>query len=201
MTVVPTHPLRCRCGLLQGQVRIARSAVRALCYCRDCQAYARFLGGDLLDPAGGTEVVAMPAGSVRLEAGLDSLACLSLGPRGILRWHARCCGTPIANTPRDARVPYAGVVQACLGDEASRRASFGPVRVSVNRRSARGNPVVVPRVPAAIALGRLGASLLGARLSGGYRQTPLFDFPAGRPVRAPRVLTLAEREQAYRDPA
>ena len=31
------HPLRCRCGTLQGHVRVGARANRGLCYCRDCQ--------------------------------------------------------------------------------------------------------------------------------------------------------------------
>jgi hypothetical protein len=195
------HPLRCRCGTLQGHVRVARTATRALCYCRDCQAYARFLGGDLLDGAGGTEVVATQPANVRFDAGLESLACLSLSPRGILRWYAQCCRTPIGNTPRDPRIAYVGLVQACLGDEPARRASFGPVRLAVNRSSARGHAAAAPRIHAAIALCNLGTSLLAARVSGRYRQTPFFDAASGEPVRKPHVLSPAERAQAYRDTA
>jgi hypothetical protein len=195
-----THPLRCRCGRLQGHVRVSRTATRAICYCRDCQAYARFLGGDLLDAAGGTEVVAMSPGNVRLEAGVESLACLSLSPRGILRWYADCCRTPIANTPRNPRVAYAGLVQSCLGDESARQASFGPIRLAANRKSARGKPLAVPPARAAVALCNLGLALLGARVSGGYRHTPFFDPASGKPVRARWVLSADERAQAYRDP-
>ncbi len=194
-----THPLRCRCGRLQGEVRVSRAATRAICYCRDCQAFARFLRDDLLDAAGGTEVVAMAPANVSLEAGLESLACVSLSPRGILRWYAECCRTPIANTPRNPRVPYAGLVHACLGDEPGRRASFGPIRLSANRKSAHGDAVAVPWPRAAVALGSLGAALLAARVSGGYRQTPFFDLASGKPVRERRVLSPKERAQAYRD--
>ncbi len=194
-----THPLRCRCGSLQGRVRVTRTATRALCYCLDCQAYARFLGGDLLDAAGGTEVVAMSPGNVRLESGLQSLACLSLSPRGILRWYADCCRTPIANTPRNPRVPYVGLVHACLGDAPAREASFGPVRLVANRKSARGEAASVPPHRAAVALCSLGAALLAARVSGAYRQTPFFDAASGEPVRTRWVLSPAERAQAYRD--
>lgn len=200
-TSAPDHPLRCRCGRLQGRVRRSRAAIRALCYCRDCQAYARFLGGDLLDESGGTEVVATRPGDVRFDSGLESLACVRLSPRGILRWYAACCRTPIGNTPRNPRVPYVGLVHACLGDEAARQASFGPVRLAANRPSAIGKPAKVPLMRAAAALGGLGASLLAARITGAYRQTPFFEPETGRPVRSPHVLTDAERAEAYRAPA
>jgi len=52
------RPLRCQCGLVQGKVDV-RHSVRAVCYCKDCQASARFLGreAEILDRFGGTEII------------------------------------------------------------------------------------------------------------------------------------------------
>lgn len=95
-------PFRCDCGSLKGRLETRRSAGRARCYCRDCQAYARYLGREqaLLDGNGGTEIIACVPGGVQFTVGVDRLACVSLGERGLLRWHAQCCRTPIGNTPR-----------------------------------------------------------------------------------------------------
>jgi hypothetical protein len=191
-----SHPLRCRCGALQGEVELSRTATRAICYCRDCQAYGRFLGGAVLDGSGGTEVVAMHPRNARFLAGLDSMACLSLSPRGILRWYARCCRTPIGNTTRNRRVAYLGLVHACLGDAEARRESFGPVRLVANRRSALGPAASAGPVSSVLALANLGTGVLGARLTGSYRHSPFFD-DTGEPVRVPYVLSLEERAQAY----
>jgi ABC-type molybdate transport system substrate-binding protein len=39
------HPLRCKCGTVRGYVAYgANTANRGVCYCKDCQAFARFLG-------------------------------------------------------------------------------------------------------------------------------------------------------------
>ena len=38
------HPLRCRCGTLRGQVSHPEKVSRGVCYCKDCQAFAHFLG-------------------------------------------------------------------------------------------------------------------------------------------------------------
>ena len=40
------HALQCRCGTLKGQVARAETANRGVCYCKDCQAFAHFLGGE-----------------------------------------------------------------------------------------------------------------------------------------------------------
>lgn len=192
------HPLRCRCGALEGHVIASRSATRAMCYCRDCQAYARFLGeAGIVDEAGGTDVVAMLPAHVHLTHGLQHLACLSLRERGLLRWYASCCATPLANTPRNPGVPYAGVIHTCLGDTAAIERTFGPLRIAVNTKSARHD---VRSTPLATACGVLGlaAALLGARLSGSYRRNPFFEADLRAPVRPARVLTPDERAQAYR---
>lgn len=190
------HPLRCRCGHLQGMVRLPAVACRAVCYCRDCQAYARHLDCvRVLDPLGGTEVVATLPGRIRFTEGDDALACLSLSPRGILRWYAACCATPIGNTSRNAKVPYVGLVHICLGQPPSPEQSFGPVRALVNTASAHG-PVRAQPLATALALVRPALAMAAARLGGGWRRTPFFDAATGRPVRDPRVLTLQERAAA-----
>jgi len=35
---------------------------------------------------------------VHIDDGAEHLACLRLSPKGLLRWYASCCDTPLANT-------------------------------------------------------------------------------------------------------
>ena len=69
--------------------------------------FAHFLerAEDVLDGYGGTEVLQLSQGRLRLERGSDRLACLRLTPRGLLRWYAGCCDTPIGNVPAQRRLP------------------------------------------------------------------------------------------------
>jgi hypothetical protein len=192
------HPLQCRCGTLKGSVRCVERANRAVCYCKDCQAYARHLGVDniVLDASGGTDVVATVAKHVALTAGIGSLACLSLSEKGLLRWYARCCNTPIANTPRNYKLSYAGLVHTCLkASGPSLDESFGPVRVRVNTGSANGSVEGTP-VASAFMLLRLLPSLARARIDGSYERTPFFDANTGDPVARPKVLSRIERARA-----
>jgi hypothetical protein len=195
------HSLQCRCGQLKGSVTPARSTQRVACYCRDCRAYACHLGDDgVLDAHGGTEIVASLPCHVHFQAGDDALACLSLSPRGLLRWYAACCGTPIANTPRNPKVAYVGLVHSTLERGAPPLAqSFGPLRMKVNTGSATGPVTKTAPLAAAGSLFGLGSTLLGARLGGGWRDNPFFDTATATatPVRPVRVLTLEERQQAY----
>lgn len=192
------HPLRCACGKLRGHLVPVRSARRAACYCRDCRAYARHLGhAGVLDDKGGTEVVALHPRHVHF-ADTSTLACLSLRKGGLLRWYASCCGTPIANTPRDPKVAYAGVIHSCLEPgPPSLAESFGRKVVAVNTASALGT-VEASSLAMAGAVVHLGAMILGARLAGSYRDNPFFRD--GRPILKATVLTDDERERAYREP-
>ena len=110
-------PLRCACGSVQGEVDLERAWTRVSCYCRDCQAFARFLGRPgLMDAAGGSDIAAMAPDAVRFTAGQEHLACMSLGPNGLLRWYADCCRTPLANLTRNPKFFYCGLATACLED-------------------------------------------------------------------------------------
>jgi len=103
-----SFPLRCACGRLEGHVAATHRAGRAICYCRDCQAFARFLGSPeaTLDVLGGTDIITTAPRFVQFTAGTEQLQCMSLGPRGLLRWYAGCCRTPIGNTPRNPKLSY-----------------------------------------------------------------------------------------------
>lgn len=191
------HPLRCRCGALKGYVSHPEKASRGVCYCKDCQAFAHFLGtpGDILDEMGGTDVIATMPKYVTFTQGIEALACMSLTEHGLLRWYASCCDTPIGNTPRNYKVSHVGLVHTCLEDPLrTLESSFGPVRMRGNIKSAKGKPKLMPLSTVASIL-RFLRSLLRARLDGSYKYTPFFTLDRGTPVVAPKVLTKSELER------
>ena len=168
-----------------------------VCYCKDCQAFAHFLksADTVLDAQGGTAIVATVPQQVVFSQGLDALACMSLSDHGLLRWYASCCNTPIGNTPRGSRTPYVGLIESCLkSNSPSLEESFGPVRMVLNTKSARGR---VKSTPLGNLVGMLGLmrSVIGTRLSGAYKRNPFFGAAAGAPVARPRELTKVERER------
>src|SRR3984957_228070 len=90
---------------------------RFICYCKDCQAFARFLErADVLDAAGGTDIFQMPPGRVTLAAGTDAVRCLRLRDTGVFRWYADCCRTPIANTAGPG-FPVVGVIHSFMDQD------------------------------------------------------------------------------------
>lgn len=187
----------CRCGALRGEIEPRDVYARATCYCRDCQAFAHTLGReDVLDAEGGTDLVAMLPAGVRFTDGADRLACLSLSPKGLLRWHSRCCDTPIANTPRDPAMPYVGVLGNCVeGYPDALDASVGPSRIALNVKSARGEVSQTP-LRTFVGVMRIIGGVLVARLRGHHRGNPFFITDPSRPIVEPRVLTRAERAAA-----
>lgn len=183
--------LQCKCGTVQGCVDLRKSCGHATCYCVDCQAFARFLGAqdEVLDPHGGTEIVAMLPADVRFTAGVDKIACMSLSEKGLLRWYASCCRTPIANTPRDRKLPYIGVLAACLPklDE-----TLGPPRIALHTSSAVGETKSTP-LRTFFGVCRIMGNVIGARFAGRYKSNPFFVADSSTPINEPRVLTKAER--------
>jgi hypothetical protein len=174
---------------------------RATCYCRDCQAFARFLGGGgLLDPRGGTDIVASAPDAIRITAGAEQVVCMSMGPKGLLRWYAACCRTPLANTSRAPTLYYTGLVATCLGvAPAEVDAAFGTRdRIVANVASAT---VPVRASPLRLLAGgaRIFGPVIVARLRGRRAGAPFFDRE-GRPVCEPEVIT-RERRQALQSDA
>ncbi|MFY3383443.1 DUF6151 family protein [Paracidovorax sp. MALMAid1276] len=200
-----THRLQCRCGQVAGELADTPSALHIVCYCRDCQAYAHHLGqaDTVLDALAGTEVVATHARNVSFTQGAEHIACVSLTDKGMLRWYARCCHTPLANTGRDWRMPYVGLVHSSLrsaprgtDSETLGPPVFRPVQMHHETSGAKGG------TPPKLGAWKQARALLGfmpriaaARLTGSYRRTPFFDG-AGVPVAPVQVLTAAEHARA-----
>lgn len=192
----PNHLLRCQCGRVQGQVNISGALTRAICYCKDCQSFAHFLGKDkeILDELGGSDIVPTAPRNVTFTQGKELLACMQLSPKGLLRWYASCCNTPIGNTWRSSKLSYVGLVHNCLESSGkSMDESFGPVKVYVNPQSAKGEV----RSKSTGMLGMLFSwitMMLGERLSGRYKLSPFFDGNTGASIAVPTILTLEERQ-------
>lgn len=193
------HRFQCQCGTLKGEVSSPERGMRAVCYCGDCQTYAHLLGHPhrVLDPLGGTDVVATHARYVTFTSDTQTLACLSLSPRAVLRWYARCCDTPIANTPRNWKLPYVGMVHTCLRQPEPLERSFPEVEMRINRKSANGNAAGGGNLRGLLRFGGMVLRLTASRLDGGYHETPFFDA-IGVPVAEAVVAPLAEVEAARR---
>jgi hypothetical protein len=192
-----THPIQCRCGTLKGHVSPSQGANRCVCYCRDCQAFAHFLGraDEILDASGGTDVIQTRAANMVFTEGKEALACMRLTPNGMLRWYSSCCNTAVGNTVANSKVSFVGLVHVCLeGAGPTLDASFGPVQAYVNTRSAKGGGKSSPLALVAVIL-RVGGIVARARVDGSYKRSPFFSPDTGAPVASPKVLSPGERDR------
>lgn len=193
-----TVELRCACGSVRGAGHglSARTGTRVVCYCIDCQTYARHLGHaeQVLDAAGGTEIFQTTPRRVTIEAGLEHLRCLRQSPKGALRWYAGCCNTPVANGIENPRYAFAGLVRPFLrfDSDADREATLGPVLGAVLPEQAQGAPLH-PRASRSL-LGRTVLRILWGSARGHHRPTPFFD-DAGRPVAKIEAMDLQTRRR------
>lgn len=189
-----THSIQCNCGSLKGTLSQTESVNRCVCYCADCQAFARFLKreSEILDEVGGTDIIQTIPKNVTFVEGMANLACMRLTTNGLLRWYSACCNTPIGNTPPNFKTSLIGLVHSCLKPErGSFDEVFGPVRMYVYTKYAKGE-----RKPKSVGLPagilRVTGMILKARFSGSYRHTPFFVPESGAPIVTPKVLSSQE---------
>jgi hypothetical protein len=189
----PTVDVRCRCGEVEGRLSNAgRETVnRVVCYCDDCQAYLHHLGrADLLDAHGGSDIVQVAPAALSYARGADRIAAVRLKPKGLYRWYASCCKTPLGNTIGPG-IPFVGIVAHAFRspDEV-----FGPPVGGILGKFAVGTP---PPGSTGLNLRLIGGAIrkiLGWKVDGQTWPHPFFD----RATRAPRypitVLTHEQRE-------
>jgi hypothetical protein len=193
--------LACRCGEIHGWARgVSPSTVnRAICYCDDCQAFLHHIErADLLDAYGGTDVVQVAPQTVTFDRGTERIVGLRLTPKGLYRWYASCCKTPLGNTLSPS-LPFIGMATEVFrgAPDASRRdALFGSVRGAVNAKYATG---VVPEGSTKIYQGmgllvHMLRLMLGWKFSGKTWPHPFFDRATRAPSRPLTTLSPDERE-------
>ena len=193
-------PLRCRCSHVRGVARevAPQTGFRFICYCGDCQAFARFLKrADMLDCAGGTDIFQMPTGRVKLTAGTDAIRCLHFSAK-VFRWYTDCCRTPIGNTA-GPRFPVVGVIHAFMDHDAdgpSRDETLGAPLCRIFERSAVGPLPSNAPPPLSLAFMPVRIStLLRWWWRGLGRPNPFFDERTNAPLSVPRRFTPDERAE------
>ncbi|MCA9600662.1 MAG: DUF6151 family protein [Polyangiales bacterium] len=191
--------IRCDCGRFEAELRgfPRNSPGRLVCYCDDCQAFARAIGrDDVLDPYGGTEVVPVYPRETFFLKGRELLRCNRLTPRGLFRWTTTCCNTPIANTRPG--LTWVGVFHNTYTvEDPNYLERLGPVRSRIMGRHAKGNPpfavddgIGVRGVLAVLPFMAKGMLLRMARPS------PFFEADGVTPISPPVVLGVKEKEDA-----
>jgi hypothetical protein len=189
--------LQCRCREVRGLVtNVSPSTVnRVVCYCDDCQAFLHHLGrADLLDAQGGTDLIQIAPASLMFVQGTERIVGLRLTPKGLYRWYASCCRTPLGNTLSPA-IPFVGVVAQAFESETQRPddligrpigAIYGKYAVG---RAPEGSTRLSPRLMA-----RAIRMVLGWRLRGQTWPHPFFERGSRKPRFAVTTLSPGARE-------
>jgi hypothetical protein len=189
--------IQCECGTFRAQLENfpRNTPGRLACYCDDCQTFLHHLNrSDLLDGAGGTEVVPVYPAEVRIVSGREVIRCLRLSPNGLLRWYASCCNTPVTNTRPG--YPWMGTIFRVFTVQDPRylERTLGPVKSRIMGRFARGAP------PSGTAqkidfkgFMTVLPFLLKGLLTGKARSSPFYEQDGKTPIVAPVVLSLQER--------
>ena len=131
-------PLRCQCGRMRGVASHVSpsSGFRFVCYCGDCQAFARFLDrADVLDHAGGTDIFHMPPARVKLTAGAEACDACASPARS-------CAGTANVAGRRSPTLPRgrASLSSAwCIASWTTRPTADPGTRCSVRRSAGSSN--------------------------------------------------------------
>ena len=190
--------LACACGSFQAVIRdaSARTGNHAICYCVDCQAFARHLGqgARILDASGGTQIYQAQPYQVSIETGAENLAVLQLAKKGLYRWYASCCNTPLCNTMGSAKFSFVGFMVPNMKPPLD---ALGPVRFRYKRDQATA-PVSEPSGSLLRFAMRTARNAMRSRLNGKWRETPFFDASTGQSAAKPYRLSEAEREKAYK---
>lgn len=189
-------PVACTCGKLKGQLQAISPdrGTRYVCHCKDCQAFIHFLKrqSDVLDQNAGTGVFQTRPSRLTILRGIDQLQCIRLTAKPTLRWYTRCCNSPLFNTTSSGKYPFLSVICHCT-DPGLRDDAMGPIRGHLSATEAIGD---MSRKPEAGGTGMLLGvvyRMLCERLSGRYKETPLFDPVTGEPVAVPAFMNPADR--------
>lgn len=180
MTAGADIPFACRCGAVSGTLHDVRphEGTHVVCHCASC-ARAMQLSGLGDEAGGGVDLWQTTPDRIEITTGADRLIPVRLSPKGLFRWTAKCCDTPMVNTFGTPALPFAGLLTRNLSDPAP----LGPVIAhgfvtgpNGKQRHQNGGRVIW----------RMLKRTAAAKLSGRAKQTPFFNAD-GSPTTAPEL--------------
>ena len=183
----------CRCAQVSGTVVNYRrsQANRVVCYCGDCRGFVDWLKQpEHVDAHGGVDILHLAQGDVRINQGHELVACMRLSPKGMFRFYATCCSTPLGST-MSAGFPLVGFPTTILDASVDRAQILGPALV-VNGASALAGPVEERKLAVFGMLIRVGTLLAQWKITGRGKPSPYFN-DQGQPVAVANVITKDER--------
>jgi len=189
--------LRCRCGGVRAVIAgvSSRTVNRVVCYCDDCQAFVHQLGrADLLNAKGGSDIVQVAPSTLTFVQGQDRIAGVRLSPKGLYRWYASCCNTPVGNTLTPT-VPFVGIIaQAFEGGASAVDDVAGPPIGAILGKYAVGEPPAGSTgLNLSLVLRAIG-KVLSWKVLGKTWPHPFFKREAREPIYPITVLSREQRD-------
>lgn len=184
--------LKCNCGKVAGIAHNIKPGYgnRLICYCKDCQAFAKHLkrDADTLDSYGGTDILQLPPSLIEIQQGFENISCLRLSNKGLYRWFTACCNTPIGNTV-GLNLPLIGVIHTFIQSDQNIDAKIGPVAGSVYTEHAVSElPLKLNHSQSKLGIIlRVLRKILIWKITGKGNPNPFFDR-TGKPVVKPCVV-------------
>ena len=191
--------VECDCGKVKATIESKHlRGYRAVCLCDDCQAYAHYLQrADILDANGGTDIIPAMPSHYTIQEGHEKIKCVRLSDKGMFRWYASCCQSPIGNSMSSRAMPYLGVPSRMFNKKNSTEQienEFGPVRERIQAQFAKGPlPPLAQKTVSLPFMLRVIKFIAFAKLSRAGSSSPFFKAD-GKPVSEPYVLTTQERD-------
>lgn len=169
------------------------TVTRIVCYCDDCQAFLHHLGRrEFMDEQGGSDIVQIAPAALSFQRGTEQIAAVRLSPKGLFRWYATCCKTPLGNTLTPA-VPFIGILTPAFVS-ANPDELFGKPLGSILGKFAVGEPPEGSTKLNLRLLGRAGRNILGWKLKGRAWPHPYFNQSTREPAHPVTILSSAERD-------
>ena len=187
--------VRCRCGKVRGSLSnlSAKTVNRVTCYCDDCQAFAHQLGrADLLDEKAGSDVVQVAPAMFSFTQGHNHIVGLRLSPKGLYRWYANCCNTPIGNTLGPA-VPFVGLQAQTIDVPRLDDVIGAPTGAIMGKYAVGEAPAGSAGISLSLMLRAIGR-VIGWRLTGKTWPHPFFTRDTHAPIYPMNVISQERRE-------
>ena len=196
-----TLDFQCECGSVSGHVNdiAPDDGLRFVCHCDDCQVSAHALDHpETLDVNGGTSAALLDSSKLKIDNGLDKLATMrvaAIKSRPVLRWYCNNCKTPLFNTYDSSYRSFLSFLLANSNTVECDRL-LGPSMGHVWKKFSIGDVSDKKSANLLRIIARMVWRQIHARISGDFRNTPLFDPQSGKPIATPIVLPTEKRKSA-----
>jgi hypothetical protein len=191
--------VQCECGQFKATIESfpKQTAGRCVCYCDDCQTYLYYLGKEnLLDPAGGTEIIPVYPKNFKVLQGQNLLKCVRLSEKGLYRWYVSCCKTPIGNVV--PKFPWVGTINRIYTSKEPKylENSLGKIKSRIYGKYSKGpRPEGLSDKTSFKDLKAIIPFVFNGFLKGKAKPSPFFEGDGTVPISEPQILSTEERNK------